>query len=86
MSYPIWSNISTMETTYGQQVAAEVRAEMARQRRTGADLARHLNRSQQTVSRRLNGESPWDVDDLAAVAAWLGVDLDRLLSNAGTAA
>ena len=75
-----------MDTTYGQQVAAEVRAEMGRQRRSGADLARHLNRSHQTISRRLNGESPWDVDDLAAVAAWLGVSLDRLLVDAGTAA
>ncbi|HEY0889595.1 MAG TPA: helix-turn-helix domain-containing protein [Nocardioides sp.] len=63
-----------------QQVAAEIRAEMARQRKTGVDLARLLQCSQQSASRRLNGGLGLDLDELPVIADWLGVPLVNLLA------
>ena len=68
-----------MQQTNADLVAAEVRAEMARQRRTQAELAEHLNVSQAAVSRRLVGLVPFDVSELDEVAAFLGVPLADLL-------
>jgi transcriptional regulator with XRE-family HTH domain len=72
----------------GEQVAASVRAELARQRKSGSALARHLGLPQSAVSRRLLGHVPFDVDQLAATAAWLNVPITDLLpagSEAGAA-
>src|SRR5215472_17069635 len=49
-------------------VAAEVRAQLARARRTGRSVALELGWTQPYISRRLTGEVPFDVNDLAAVA------------------
>lgn len=65
--------------SYREGVAAEVRAEMARQRKTGVELASVLDLSQQSASRRLTGESGLDVDELAMIADWLKVPVARLL-------
>lgn len=54
-------------------VAGEIRAEMARQRKTGVDLAHALHCSQQSASRRLTGQTPLTLDELAAIAEWLSV-------------
>ena len=56
-------------------VAANVRAEMARQRRRQSDLADHLGMARQNVSRRLLGRRPFDTDELAKVAEFLGVPI-----------
>lgn len=60
-------------------VAAEIRAEMARQRRTGVDLGKHLKMSQPTISKRLTGEVPFDLKELASVADYLGVTVSSLM-------
>lgn len=65
-------------TEYAEAVAAEVRAEMGRQRKAQADLARALDITIPTAARRLRGEVPFDVIELAVVADWLGVDVQRL--------
>lgn len=62
-----------------QRVAAELRAEMARQKRTGVDLAAALKCSQQSASRRLNGGQGLDLDELPVIAEWLGIDVMDLL-------
>jgi transcriptional regulator with XRE-family HTH domain len=67
--------------TPGEQVAASIRAELARQRKSGSSLARHLGMTQSAVSRRLLGHVPFDVDQIAATAAWLGVPLTALLPS-----
>ena len=56
-----------------QTVAAEVRAELARQRISGRQAARRLGWTQQSLSRRLTGDIPFDVAELAELAALLGV-------------
>lgn len=63
---------------YAAAVGGEVRAELARQRRTQADLAEALGLSAATVSKRLDGSSPFDLVELAAAANWLGVRVDAL--------
>lgn len=53
---------------------------MARQRRTGVELADVLKCSQQSASRRLNGGQGLDLDELPVIAAWLGIDVFELLT------
>lgn len=55
---------------------------MARGHRTQSELAAELGLSQPSVSARLKGEVPWDVDELAAVASWLDIPLAELVSSA----
>lgn len=64
-----------------QGVAAEVRAEMARQRKTGVDLAPVLHLTQQSVSRRLTAETDISLDELVVIADWLGVDFTSLIPD-----
>lgn len=65
----------------GARVAGEVRAELARQRKTAADLSAALGVTQHTAGRRISGEVPFDVIELAQVAIWLGVPLAQLLDG-----
>ena len=67
-------------------VAAEVRAEMARQQMPQAKLAALLGVAQQTVSRRLVGEVPFDVSELARIAEVLGVPMTQFLGSVERAA
>ena len=64
------------------RVGDTVRAEMARNRVTQEDLARRLNLSQAAVSRRLNGDIPFNVSELATVGRAVGVPLNRLVAGA----
>lgn len=57
-----------------EYVAAEVRAYMARRRITGNQLPGLIGKSQSYWSRRLNGETAFDVDDLAVLGRLLDVD------------
>lgn len=65
-------------TEYANAVAAEVRAEMGRQRKTQADLAKALGFTAATAARRLDGGTPFDVIELAVVANWLGIEIHQL--------
>jgi len=64
---------------YRMTVAEEVRVHLARRRMSGVKLAQLINRSQVYVSRRLRGEVPFDIDDLALIAVVLGVSVSDLL-------
>lgn len=57
-----------------------MRAEMARQKRTGVELASVLKCSQQSASRRINGGLGLDLDELPVIAEWLGLDLLDLIA------
>ena len=63
-----------------RQVSTEIRAWMARRALTQQDIALALGISRQAVSARLNGQTQWTLDDLAAVAEELGVSVTTLLS------
>lgn len=58
-----------------------VRAELARRRISGRELARGLDWSAPTTWRRLSGALPFDIDELAAVARFLDVPLSELLPD-----
>lgn len=62
-------------------VAAEVRAEVARQRISQTRLAEHLSISQAGISRRLSGDTPFDLNELTAVAKFLGVPVSHFLQE-----
>lgn len=63
-------------------LADEIRAELARQRRTGQELAETLEITAHTAGRRLSGAVPFDVVELAHIGQWLGVDPSTLLLRA----
>lgn len=66
--------------TLTQRVAAEVRAEVARQNVTQEHLARVLGVAQPNISRRLTGKQPFDTDELDKLAVAFGVPVDRFLT------
>jgi len=66
-------------------ISSGLRARLAVQRITGAELARRLGRSQSSISRRLIGDAAWDVDELAAVARALDVDILEIVEPARSA-
>lgn len=58
-----------------------MRAEMARNGLTQADLAARLRLTQPAVSRRLTGDVPFNVNELALVSRAVGVPLSRLVAG-----
>lgn len=59
--------------TLRAEAAGALRAEMARQKKTSQDLADYLNISQSSANRRMNGQSPIDLDEVDRLARWLDV-------------
>lgn len=69
-----------------ERIADNVRAEMARHQHTQTTLAKILNRSQSSLSRRLTGHTPFDVVELHEIARALHVNVCDLLNGADDAA
>lgn len=65
-----------------QAVSRSVRVLMALDQTTQRQLAERLGVSQQAVSARLTGRTPWDVNDLDGIAAAFGVTAVDLLTGA----
>ena len=63
-------------------VAAEVRAELARQKISGRELARRIDRNQVWVARRLNGEVAITADELREFAFILGKPIAQFYGEA----
>ena len=61
-----------------QRVGVEVRVALTRRGMTQTDLAQQLGLSQTAISRRLTGEVPFDVEELAATADFLAVEIADL--------
>lgn len=72
---------SPVHITPAGRVAAVVRAELARQRVSGAELARRINRSQSSIARRLAGDIPFDINELTLIAEQLGMTVAELTAN-----
>ena len=71
-----------MNTIRSSQVAANIRAEIARRRLSQRLVAEHLGISQPAFSARMSGKTALDVDDLLAIADLLGVPAADLLKDA----
>lgn len=75
-----------MEQTPTERTAGAVRAELARRKISGRDLAASLGWSVTTTWRRLNGTTAFDVEELATVAEHLGVPVSTFLPEREPAA
>ena len=71
-----------MTQTLSGTVAANIRAEAARRRKTQAQLAEAAGLSQFAISRRMREEFPFTLDEVQAIADFLGVPLSDLLNTA----
>jgi len=60
-------------------IAAEVRAELARQNKTQREIAEVLRLPQPSVQRRLAGKIPFRGEELVTLADALGVPVERFL-------
>jgi predicted transcriptional regulator len=70
-----------MTQNLSRDVAAVIRAEMARERIPQTRLADALDLSNAAVSRRLSGQTAFELDELPVVAQLLGVDVNTLISG-----
>lgn len=70
---------SETPNTGRELVAAEVRAELARQRQNSNSLPKHLGKSQRYWYERINAKLPFSVDDLAALSTLLQVPMSRFV-------
>jgi transcriptional regulator with XRE-family HTH domain len=75
-----------MTQTLPTHVAAEIRAEMARRRMTQRELGEILDLPQSSISKRLQGQTPFNVAELEKVAAALNVPVSRFFRTAESAA
>jgi DNA-binding Xre family transcriptional regulator len=60
-------------------VAEEIRVLLARKRISAAELARRTGIKQSTMSRRMTGETAFDMDDLELIADALDVEVTDLM-------
>jgi transcriptional regulator with XRE-family HTH domain len=60
------------------RVAGEIRAELARQGKPVASLAAGTGISPASLSRKLNGRSAFYFEEVAAIAAFLGLPVSEL--------
>ena len=63
------------------QTGANIRAEMARRKVSQTTLAEHLGVSQTSISARLSGRTAFDINEIHAIAVFLGVPLSVLLPD-----
>lgn len=62
------------------KIAAEVRAEIARQNRSTREIAEAIGvRTRQSMSMRLKGDKPFTVEELMLLAKALGVPIEQFL-------
>lgn len=68
-----------MEQTPTERTAEAVRVALARHRVKASQLADIIGCSRTTMWRRLNGEHPFDVAELSAIAQHLGIPASTFL-------
>jgi transcriptional regulator with XRE-family HTH domain len=72
--------MDAQDRSLGQRMAAEIRAEMARQGRSIRGLAEQIDESHVTVGRWVKGRSPLKLDELDSVCRALGLTIADLLA------
>ena len=63
-------------------LAAELRAELARRNVTGKEIAAHLQTYPEKISRTLNGNREMTVNEFIDIATAIGTDPAHILTNA----
>lgn len=74
--------LSTTHSPMPNDIAATIRAEIARHGRRSSELATHLNVTPAYVSRRTRGHVEWSVSEVVAIANWLNVPVSHLMGEA----
>jgi transcriptional regulator with XRE-family HTH domain len=69
-----------------ESIAAEVRAELARQRRSQRDVAEAIGMEQPNLQLRLAGKRPFRAEELAALAEHLGVSVGQFYGETSPSA
>ena len=69
------------DMTYSERITTEIRVQMVRANIDRATLAVNADIPYDTLGRRLRGESPFDIDELAAVAKALGTTPAAILTT-----
>ena len=64
-----------------QSFATELRGEIARKQLTSGDLATILKVSPSTVSRLINGEKSWTLDQALTASKWAGLSIYDFLGE-----
>lgn len=73
--------MSTTTHDARQLIASNVRAMLGRKKSTGTALAHALGKSQAAASRRLNGETAFDTDELLMICEHYRVPLSDLIDG-----
>lgn len=73
-------SVFPMNTSTSATAALEIRAELGRQRRSVANLSQETSIPRQRLDRRLNGQSPFNLAEIDAIAHALGTTPGRLLT------
>lgn len=77
---------ATMERDpHRDAIAAEVRAEIARQGKTQREIAAMIDLPQSSLQLRLKGDRPFRAEELTKLAEALGIPADRFLPTFPTA-
>lgn len=71
-----------IENTSAKKMGAAVKAEAARRGLSVASLAAVLGLSKPSVYRRVNGDEPFDINELDVIARHFGIDLLTLITSA----
>lgn len=75
-------DVPTPATMARNAIAAEVRAEMARQSKTLADLGNVLGVTRQSMHLRLRGHQAFRGEELVLIARYLGVPTEQFVKPA----
>jgi transcriptional regulator with XRE-family HTH domain len=73
-------------TVAREAIAAKVRGAVAEHQKTQREIGEILGLPQSVVQLRLKGERPFRAEELAKLAAGLGVPVERFFEGAATAA
>lgn len=68
-----------MTKELASDIAAEVRAEISRQKKTQIQIAEQLGMTQPQISERMRGVTEWRISELVRLAEWLEVPLDHFV-------
>ena len=69
-----------MAITYGEGVAAEIKAELRRQDRSQSDLAAALGWTDNYLSRRLTGRTEFSLSDIEQIAGAFGLPVSQFVN------
>jgi transcriptional regulator with XRE-family HTH domain len=74
------TNLNSKKATLNDRVAANLRAEMAAQRKTVTDLAEALHVGHRAATRRWSGDQDIGLNDLDQISVWLEIPVSTLMT------